>query len=325
MIKLAKENERDFILLNFSDPQLSDGEWDEGHKNRAILEYTIGETIRRTSPDLITVSGDLAWAGNTKAYRMLADLLDSYGIPWCAVWGNHDNQDGPEYVDSVVDYYLTKKYFLYEHGDKALGNGNYVIGAGCGGRISAGVIMMDSHDRMPYTKDDGAVGEGWAKLIPEQIDWYRERVNELAAMGCRESALIMHIPIYAYRTAAAAAYADGADRKGISPLESSLGVGWRDGYRSSYGVTYESIGSYPLDDGVFDVIRDLGHTKVLIAGHDHVNNTVIRYEGVDLVYSLKCGAGCYWDPRLNGGTVVRIDENGIRDLGHCYVDVSHLL
>lgn len=325
MIKLRKDPGRDFVLLNLSDPQLSDGEWEAGHKNRAILEYTVSETIKRVSPDLITISGDLAWAGQTRAYHMLADLIESYSIPWCAVWGNHDNQDGPGYIDSIADYYLSKAHFVYEKGDKALGNGNYVISVESGGRIVSGVIMMDSHDRMPYTKEDGTVDSGWAKLLPEQIVWYEEQVNALRAAGCPDSVLIMHIPVYAYRDALAAAYLPDADKKAITPLDSALGVGWNEDFRSSYGVTYESIGSYPADDGVFDVIHKLGHTKILIAGHDHVNNTVINYRGVDLVYSLKCGAGCYWDPRLNGGTVVRFGDGGIRDLGHCYIDVNHLL
>lgn len=28
------------------------------------------------------------------------------------------------------------------------------------------------------------------------------------------------------------------------------------------------------------------------------------------MYGLKAGPGCYWDERLNGGTVLRIDSDG---------------
>lgn len=325
MITLQKKPDGDFILLNLSDPQLSDGEWEDGHKNRLILEYTVGQLIKRTEPDLITVSGDLAWAGQTKSYRNLADLLDSYGVPWCCVWGNHDNQGGAEYVDSIVDYYLTKSNFVYERGEPSLGNGNYTIIVKSGEETAAGIILMDSHDRMPYLTPKGKEESGWAKLIPEQIEWYKEQVGKLESIGCRDSILIMHIPIFAYRTALDAAYIGGTDRDKISPIDSALGKGWKDGYKSSYGVTYESICSYPLDDGVFGAIKELGHTRLLIAGHDHVNNTVVDYEGVKFVYSLKCGAGCYWRPVLNGGTVVRIGDHGIRDCGHAYVDVTFLM
>ena len=38
---LQKRQGKDFIILNLTDTQLSNEEWDEGHPNRKILEYTI--------------------------------------------------------------------------------------------------------------------------------------------------------------------------------------------------------------------------------------------------------------------------------------------
>ena len=89
MLTLKKTPGRDFILLNLSDPQLGDEEWAPDHPHRRILEGTVWELVRRVSPDLITVSGDLAWAGNDLAYDALADFLDGFGIPWAPMWGNH--------------------------------------------------------------------------------------------------------------------------------------------------------------------------------------------------------------------------------------------
>ncbi|MBQ3637873.1 MAG: metallophosphoesterase, partial [Clostridia bacterium] len=127
MFRLEKKPGEDFIVLNLSDPQLGDGEWAENHPNRLILEGTVRELVKRVRPGLITVSGDLAWAGNDEAYDALADLLDSTGVPWAPMWGNHDNQGGPEKVEAVVKRYLTRPLCLYERGPADLGNGNYVI------------------------------------------------------------------------------------------------------------------------------------------------------------------------------------------------------
>ena len=99
---------------------------------------------------------------------------------------------------------------------------------------------------------------------------------------------------------------------------------WNEGYRDSFGVRYEEISSYPLEDGALDAILAAGTTKHVFAGHDHVNCFSIRYKGVDLVFTLKTGAGCYWDSRLNGGTVIRITENGVADVWHEFVDVQSL-
>ena len=90
-------------------------------------------------------------------------------------------------------------------------------------------------------------------------------------------------------------------------------------------MQYEGIGSYGVDDGVFEIIRDSGSTKHVIVGHDHVNNWMINYQGVKLVFSLKAGAGCYWTPVLNGGTVLQIGSDGAECVYHEFVDVSDIL
>ena len=36
MITLKKNPEKDFIILNITDPQLGDPEWEDGHINRQI-------------------------------------------------------------------------------------------------------------------------------------------------------------------------------------------------------------------------------------------------------------------------------------------------
>ncbi len=325
MITLKKSPDRDFLVLNLTDPQLGNDEWDENHKNYKILTTTIRTLIERERPDLITVSGDLAWAGCTKAYTMLADFLDSFGIPWAPVWGNHDNQNGPEEVDAVADMFLTHEYCVYEKGNPALGNGNYVIAVEEDGKTVEGIIMMDSHDRMPYIKEDGTESNEWAKLIPEQLVWYREQIAELEARGCHDSTMIMHIPIYAYRDAWTAAFKEGIDSSKLTVADSLTGDCWNDGYKDSFGVKYEGICSYPADEGAFDVMLELGSTKHILCGHDHVNNYVINYKGVKFVYSLKTGAGCYWTPTLNGGTYLRVTKDGVTDVWHEYVDVSGII
>jgi len=325
MITLKKSPDRDFLILNLTDPQLGNDEWDENHRNYQILTTTIRTLIERTRPDLITVSGDLAWAGCTKAYQMLADFLDSCKIPWAPVWGNHDNQNGPEEVDAVADMFLTHEYCVYEKGDPALGNGNYVIAVEENNTVVEGVLMMDSHDRMPFTRDDGTESNEWAKLIPEQLDWYRTQIAELEAHGCKDSTMIMHIPIYAYRDAWTAAFKSDLDPSKLTVADSLTGDCWNDGYKDSIGVKYEGICSYPADEGAFDVMRELGSTKHILCGHDHVNNFIIPYQGVKFVYCLKTGAGCYWNPVLNGGTCLRVTNDGVTDVWHEYVDVSELL
>ena len=325
MITLKKTPGKDFIVLNLTDTQLYNEEWEEGHKSRVILTRTISELIKEKKPDLITVTGDLAWSGHDISYDALADFLDSFGIPWAPVWGNHDNQGGAEKVDAVATRYLSHPLCVYEKGDPKLGNGNYVIAIEEEGRIVEGIIMMDSHDRMTYTAPNGAQTNEWAKLTPEQLIWYRGQIETLKALGCYDTTLMMHIPIYAYREAWNAAAAPIIDPRSITPENSAHPSNWNEGYTDSFGVKYEDICSYPEDEGMFSLIKELGSTKHIVCGHDHVNNFVVNYKGVKFIYGLKAGTGCYWNPILNGGTLFRITQKGVTEVWHKYVDVSEFL
>lgn len=320
MFTLKKIPDRDFLVLNISDPQLGDNEWEEGSKEKSILEYTVKTLVEKTSPDLITVSGDLAWAGHFEAYRKLTELLDSCGIPWAPVFGNHDIQGGQEKLRQAAKILKAGKHCLFEEGDPTLGCGNYVIRIEQDGRFIHGLIMMDSHDRKEYTGEDGKTVLEWADIETSQFPWYREQIGMLKDAGAKESTLIMHIPLYTYREAAKAAFVPGVDPKTLAPDCTFKDGCFNKGFEGAFGTMYEGIASYPADNGFFDLIEECAHTKTVLAGHDHVNNFSIPYRGVRLIYALKTGPGCYWNKKMNGGTLMQIDENGKLTAEHIYVD-----
>ncbi|MBE6540950.1 MAG: hypothetical protein E7672_00665 [Ruminococcaceae bacterium] len=327
MKTLYKTHGKDFIILNLTDPQIGNDDWIENRRSRAILEYTLKELIERTHPDLITVTGDIAWAGQTDAYRFFAEFIDAFGIPWAPVWGNHDTQDGYEYIDMIADMYLEFDNILYEKGDPAFGNGNYIIKIEEDGRVVHGVFMIDSHSGSKFINEEGVECDDWGKVIPEQIEWYKTECNKLKEEGCNDTSMFMHIPITAYRTVWNAAYKTGLveNTRMITLEESYTDKFWNEGYTDSFGVFYEGVCCCQGDDGVFGAMKECGTTRHIVAGHDHINNFVINYEGIKFIYGTKIGEGCYWRPFLNGGTVLTVTENGITDVHHEYVDVSQFL
>ncbi len=311
---LQKQKDKKFTILNLSDPQLSNEEWQEGRTEGKLLKDTLAYLIETCEPDLITVSGDIAWAGALESYANFSDLLDSYGIPWAPVFGNHDNQGGPEMVLKQAEIMQARGTCLMENGDPALGCGNYVIGIEEEGRLIHGILMMDSHDCKRWVDEMGQERNSWAELEPEQFVWYREQLQMLKEKGVGETSIIMHIPLYTYREAFKAALKEGVDPNSVSPYNGEQAGCWNPGYEDSFGVMYEGISSFPKDNGFFDEILAGGSTKTVLVGHDHVNNFGVRYEGVLLAFSMKIGSGCYWDPRINGGTVMTIDSEGHMDV-----------
>ena len=116
-----------FCILNLTDPQLKSEEWDSDNKTGNIFKTTAETLIKRLSPGLITISGDLSYAGDFESYKNFADYFDSFKIPWTCCFGNHDNQGGYEPVKRVIDEYVGHKYFIYEPCDFQLGNGNFTV------------------------------------------------------------------------------------------------------------------------------------------------------------------------------------------------------
>ena len=322
MITLQKNPQRDFVILNITDPQLDDNYLDQNNVDRQFLFHTIEEAIAEAKPDLITVSGDLGY-GDAPAYlslcRCFADFIEAHQIPWAVVWGNHDNQGGKERIQQAVKLFEEYPHFVYESGDESLGNGNYVISIAENGAIIEGILMMDSHNRLPYVDETGETVNAWAKLLPPQLAWYEQQIQALRDAGCENTVLITHIPIYAYRQAAAEAFPENSDPKNRTVPESYTDLCWNPGYKDSFGVQYEKICSYPEDEGAFDIIRKLNSTKVILCGHDHINCWSIRYQGVRLTYSLKTGRGCYYHKDLNGGTVLRIHSDGDVNVSHIFI------
>ena len=317
---ILKKKANEFTVLNLTDPQLGNDEWTEGAEKRNILEYTVSQLIERVCPDLITVTGDLSWAGHDHAYDMLADFLDGFHIPWAPIWGNHDNQKGEEYVKGVAERYKRHRFCIYRDGPAELGNGNYTVKIDLNGQIACVLIMVDTHDREGFTNENGETVKAWGKLRPCQIQWLEGLCEELKKEGCRNAVLFEHIPIYGYNLASKAAYRSEADLKEMRIEDTLGGDCWNTGYEDSIGVQHEHISSYPADEGALDMLKRVGIVSHVISGHDHINNFMISYEGIRMVFALKTGAGCYWEPLLNGGTVIKISQNGVSEVYHEYVD-----
>lgn len=323
MLFLTKQKNKSFVILNLSDVQLGAEEWNADNRGYSVIKEVLSETIKRAKPDLISLSGDLALAGDLDAYEALADAIDEYKIPWTAVWGNHDEQEGLSAVDEVVMRYLKRSYFVYENGPSTLGRGNFVIAIKEGDKVVHGVIFMDTHNTISATNENGEEYVTWGNITKEQAHWYEEQIKELSALGCKETSVISHIPIYAYRTAFNESFDHSLDPSEITPSEGQDGKGWL--VPDAFGVKHECISSSDENDMFFERLLKTGSTKNYLCGHSHINNFSIPFKGIRLTYSLKAGVGSYYQPELIGGTVLEIDKEGLATVQHHFVDISKYL
>lgn len=306
MKAFSKDKNKDFVILNLSDPQMGDEDWVEGHPYKDILIYTIRELVERVHPDLITITGDVAWAEHYASYENLSNLLDTTGIPWAPVWGNHDHQCGTEPMLKAAALLKKHPLCLLEDGDPAFGNGNYILTINEDDKPVTALFMIDSHNSTEV-EENGVKRWAYDKLWPDQLIWIGEQATALKKQGYKDAIMMLHIPLYCYRAASEMIFPGG-----------------RGGDSEIYGQQHELIASHPMDEGALPIIKKSGLITHVLAGHDHCNNFIVDYEGIKLMFACKTGAGCYWQSAMSGGTVITIDSNGIRDVHHEFVDTSHI-
>ena len=86
--------------------------------------------------------------------------------------------------------------------------------------------------------------------------------------------------------------------------------------RENHGVVgekNEDVAAGVFNSGLFGAVKDRGDVVGIFVGHDHVNDFVGNYFGVQLGYSANTGFGTYGldgdDPdRLRGARVFRVSE-----------------
>ncbi len=307
-VELEKDPSKDFVILNITDVQLNDDEVfaDMGTRSNDM----IAKLIEQTKPDLITVTGDNAWG--TVAYIELINYLDSFGIPWAPVMGNHDGQ-GCVSEFWAAELFTQAENCLFKFGPEDMGYGNYIINITENGETIHTLFMMDTHANRDYTLTDGTVLEDeYDHLWPLQLNWYRWAVNGIAEENGKviESTCFMHIPLYEYKLAWEEAW-DEENQCYTSEYANT-----------SFGENHEAACPAPVNNGFFALCKELGSTKNVVVGHDHVNSSSILYDGIRLTYGLKLGEGCYYEEGMTGGTTLTIDSNGSVVTQHHYLELG---
>ena len=212
------------------------------------------------------------------------------------------------------------------------------------------LIFINSRDNMDYSEDEKYEEEkkvndrGYAMLTEKQIDWYKwavKSVQPYGADGKVKSTIFLHIPIYAYNLAFDAAFKTDVDIfdydeytaavRNTDAFEAYADKSiWNEGYENSVGGRREEICSAPYDDHVFDAVKDFDDdpstdfisTDLIVAGHDHINNFIIEYEGVTFAYGLKTGSGCYYNEDLSGGSVILVRDSGDSVIYHQFTNIK---
>ncbi len=296
--------DRDLKIMQLTDVHIGGG-WMSAKKDSMAIN-AVAAMVTAEKPDLVIVTGDISFpipfqAGtlnNKTAAKIFASLMETLGVYWVPVYGNHDTEAYSLYSrEKLSEYYGSDelKYCLFQAGDEDVdGYGNSaILVKNSQGIITQSLFLFDSHS---YTGNDffGAKWE-YDNMHENQIEWYKDLVNTFRKQnaeaigkayltdeekaeankkfGIVPSLAFYHIPSEEYKLA----WNEYCDN-GRKDTEN---VKW------VYGTAGESnkviyCGIYP--DNLFETMQELGSTKGIFCGHDHLNNFSLEYKGIRLTY-----------------------------------------
>ena len=197
--------------------------------------------------------------------------------------------------------------------------------------ITHSFIMMDSHS---YTDGD-YFGVAWKydNIHENQVEWYKKTINALNAKNQAafdnldlvekaaylatigetqpkvKSSLYIHIPLVEYLDAwTEYVNNDYKDTENVKKIMGEVGETGK--------MVYCGVG----EDAMFETMLELDSTKYVFCGHDHLNNFVLNYKGINLSYGMSIDYLAYFGidkkTEQRGCSILTLSKNGNLDIAH---------
>ena len=281
----------DFKVMHLTDIHIGGGFMSKDVDEKAINAVAL--MVTREKPDLVIVTGDIAFpvpytAGtfnNHSGAKAFANLMESLGVYWDVTFGNHD-AECYSYFDreAMGNFYENEayEYCLFQKGPEDVdGYGNHTIEVkNSKGVITQALVLIDSLDYVKNNLIDSIMGT-YDNIHPNQVEWYESEIKRMNAENEKadknaepvKSLAFFHIPLVEIADGWAELENNGfEDTENAKYIEGIIGEGGR--------RFYSGLG----EDEMFEKMLELGSTKAMFNGHDHLNNTTFEYKGIKFSY-----------------------------------------
>lgn len=322
---LEVEDGRDIRILFLADTQLIDSsqmrhpdrldnveqhKWGPNMVEANCFNY-IRDTIEMTDPDLIILVGDIVYGefdDSGRSLTRLVNYLDSFGIAWAPIFGNHENESKMG-VDWQCKTITDAKHSLFKRGSLS-GNSNYTIGLSQGGKLIRVIYMIDSNG-CSYTDDPSVRKQAGFGL--DQLQWVRQSARSL---GPIPAFVCYHIPTVEFTQGyVEAGYIKDMKEQSVFVIGSEQVPAVNGDFGAKWAKGLAPLNVY----GLLDLFKD-SHVDGVFVGHHHQVNTSVLYEGIRFTHVLKTGTYDSHVPSCLGGTYAKIEKDGSFSLEHKYVD-----
>ena len=288
----------DFRILQLTDIHLSDK--DDRETQFKFLDLLYKDA---SNPDLVVVTGDLFTFAGKDTAKSLFNYFNSKKVPWTVCFGNHDEQCyfSVDWLTETLSNLGSYCMFKDLQDDNVNGNCNFVINLKEGSKVHDQLFVMDSNR---YNFDLSQLGYDCFKQ--DQIDWYESVVKYTKEQNgdTVNSLMFYHIPL----PEANPAWEEAKNANAVI-----------------YGEKREASCPPDHDYGFFTKIKELGSTKAMFFGHDHINNFEVDYQGVKFCYGIKSTDRIYHDEDMLGcQTIIIHDDHSLKidRYYHTYAEVK---
>jgi predicted phosphodiesterase len=307
----TKIKSRDFKILQLTDIHIGGGFL--SRKKDSLALAAVKKLVEYSKPDLIIITGDLVYPlpifsgslNNKKESKLICGLLDSFGIPWTLVFGNHDAEKSSALTkEQLADFYINScKNCLLKKGEESIfGIGNYMIKLNNeDNTINTALMLLDSNAYLGK-----GFYSGFDVIHDDQIEWYKKEIKSVSKGQIAPSLAFFHIPVKEFK--------DGWDKcyRGSSEAVYHFGfVGEKDNY---FGYAKTKQGNF------FAEMERFGSCKGMFMGHDHLNTLSMTYRGIRLTYGMSIDflayKGIHKKKTQRGGTLITIDDKAIFNVKH---------
>jgi len=264
-----------YKILQLTDLHLGFGLFSQKKDRQAMDAMTA--LVKRTSPDLIVITGDSIYPfwphsgsmNNEKEAKKFMAFMDSFEIPYALVMGNHDTELGSKLGRyELGSLFKTGQYSIFTEGPKDIyGVGNYIIELRRGNELVSLLCMLDSN--MYVTK---WFYDGFDCIHSDQTRWCMEKLNQYKSVFTDiEAMAFYHMPLPEFKEAYEKM------KFGDTTIQYHFGtVSEKEDY---FGISR-------LSGDFFEKAKENGVIRYMFCGHDHVNNISLTYKGIRMTYGM---------------------------------------
>ena len=278
-----------FKILQFTDVHYDSTE-PEDFETSALMRKLLDEE----NPDFVFLTGDISTGRENVRYLKdaLAPITER-NLPFALIFGNHDAEYGESHDKLLAELSSIPNCMTSNDTSAGFGKSNFVL------------PIQDEQGNHPWLLfgldsnmyNENKLLKGYDYIRREQIEWYMSQHRLWKEKeGNLSSLVFFHIALPEYNDV------------------------WD--YCSCYGEKQEAVCCPYQNSGMFSAMLEIGMTKGVFVGHDHVNDYWGELYGIRLCYGRATGYNTYGHEGFLRGARVIILHSDNTESFDTYVRLS---